>query len=168
MGKMSASIWTRAFWLHRRSVTHRIQRRLQHQLRRLLQRQRQHPHLLPHRRPLQHKARWSISTGTYSVNEDAGFAPDHCDSNWQYGGKRSVVYSSLNVSASGFSDYTGLAGTLTFAAGQSSKTFTISIINDTINEGNETFNLFVEWCVERMTVSSSVTSITIMDNDGRA
>ena len=106
-----------------------------------------------------------FSSGTYSVNEDAGSLTITVTRTGNILGSASVVYSSLDVSASGFSDYTGLAGTLTFAAGQSSKTITISIINDTINEGNETFNLLLSGVSNASLGNPNVTTVTIVDND---
>ena len=80
-------------------------------------------------------------------------------------GSASVTYSSLDVTASGFSDYTGLAGTITFAAGESSKNVSIAIINDTISEGNETFNLILSGASNAGLGTPTVATITIIDND---
>ncbi len=80
-------------------------------------------------------------------------------------GSATVTYQSLDVTASGFSDYTGLAGTITFAAGESTKTVKISIINDTFAEGNETFNLILSGVSNASLGNPSVTTVTIVDND---
>ena len=50
----------------------------------------------------------------------------------------SVSYSTGNGSAIAGTDYTSTSGTLTFANGETSKTFTIPIINDTAVENAET------------------------------
>jgi hypothetical protein len=71
----------------------------------------------------------------------------------------------LDVSASGANDYTGLAGTLTFAPGESSKNVTISIINDTVTEGNETFNLILSGVSNASLGSPNIATVTIVDND---
>jgi hypothetical protein len=76
-----------------------------------------------------------------------------------------VTYSSLDITASGFSDYTGLAGTLTFAPGETSKTIKITILDDTANEGNETFNLLLSGVSNASLSNPSVTTVTIVDND---
>ena len=50
-----------------------------------------------------------------------------------------VKYATVNGTATAGSDYTATSGTLTFPAGQTSKTIVINIIGDTTNEANETF-----------------------------
>ncbi len=51
-----------------------------------------------------------------------------------------VQYGTANGTATGGSDYTGVTTTtLSFAPGETSKTITIPILNDNINEPNETF-----------------------------
>ena len=52
-----------------------------------------------------------------------------------------VKYATSDGTATAGSDYTAKTGTLNFLAGDTSKTFTVSIKNDTINEANETINL---------------------------
>ena len=71
----------------------------------------------------------------------------------------------MDVSASGFNDYAGLAGTLTFAPGESSKNITILVIDDTINEGNESFNLILSGVSNANLGSPNVVTVTIVDND---
>jgi len=77
----------------------------------------------------------------------------------------SVIYNTLDITASGFSDYTGTAGTLSFAAGQTSRTITIPIINDTVSETNETFNVLLSGVSNANIGNPSVTTVTIVDND---
>ena len=38
-------------------------------------------------------------------------------------------------------DYTGVTGTLSFAQGQTSRSFTVGLTNDTAKEGSESLNL---------------------------
>ncbi|MFN9173872.1 MAG: Calx-beta domain-containing protein, partial [Synechocystis sp.] len=52
-----------------------------------------------------------------------------------------VQYATANGTALEGSDYTSVAGTLTFNPGVTSQTVTIPILNDSINEANETFTL---------------------------
>ena len=51
----------------------------------------------------------------------------------------SVNFATANNTASSSSDYTAKTGTLTFAAGQTSKTIAITVRGDTTDEGNERF-----------------------------
>ena len=53
----------------------------------------------------------------------------------------SVDYATTNGTASAGDDYTGTSGTLTFAAGETSKTVGVPIIDDTIDDDNETLML---------------------------
>lgn len=52
-----------------------------------------------------------------------------------------VHYSTANGTATAGSDYTALSGTLTFAAGETSKKINVSVAGDTLVEGNETLTL---------------------------
>jgi hypothetical protein len=54
-------------------------------------------------------------------------------------GSASIDYATANGNAIAGSDYTATSGTLTFAPGETSKTITIPIINDTVNEKPEAF-----------------------------
>lgn len=54
-------------------------------------------------------------------------------------GSYSVNYATANNTASAGSDYTAASGTLTFTAGQTSKTVSVTALSDAVTEGNETF-----------------------------
>jgi hypothetical protein len=53
----------------------------------------------------------------------------------------SVAYSTSNGTATAGSDYTAKTGTATISAGSLSTVISVPLINDLINEGNETFNV---------------------------
>ena len=57
-----------------------------------------------------------------------------------------VDFGTVNGGAVAGSDYTANSGTLTFAAGETSKTITVSITNDTTFEGPENFSVQLECC----------------------
>ncbi|MDB5486360.1 MAG: hypothetical protein JWQ58_75 [Reyranella sp.] len=56
-------------------------------------------------------------------------------------GPVTVAYSTANGTATAGSDYVATNGTLTFAAGETSKTVHVDISGDTVFEGNETFTV---------------------------
>ena len=53
----------------------------------------------------------------------------------------SVNYATANGTAAAGDDYTAKTGTITFNAGETTKTIQVSIIDDTIDDDNETFTL---------------------------
>ena len=67
--------------------------------------------------------------------------------------------------AFGRCDFANVAGTLTFAAGETSKTITIPIINDAYAEGNETFTVVLDHALGATLVSPSTATVTIIDDD---
>jgi hypothetical protein len=65
-------------------------------------------------------------------------------------------------------DYATTVGTLRFAAGEGSKTFTIPIIDDALIEGNETFTVTLSGATGASLGSPSTAPVTIVDNDTTA
>jgi hypothetical protein len=78
-----------------------------------------------------------------------------------------VDYTTSGGTASAGNDYTATSGTVTFSAGELSKTFSVPIINDTLYEGaNETFNVTLSNPTAGVNlVSPSTAIVTIFDND---
>jgi len=76
-----------------------------------------------------------------------------------------VDYATSNGTATAGSDYTAASGTLTFAAGILSRTFTIPILNDTLGEGPETVNLALSNAVGALIGARSTAVLTITDNE---
>jgi predicted extracellular nuclease len=67
-----------------------------------------------------------------------------------------IDYATANGSAAAGSDYLALAGTVSFAAGESTKTVSVPILGDKVLEANETFSL----------VLSNPTGATLADASG--
>ena len=78
----------------------------------------------------------------------------------------SVSYATSDGTAIAGADYTATSGTLAFAAGESSKTISVPLINDNIFEGSETFNLTISSPTVNTVLSyPSLATMTIFDND---
>jgi hypothetical protein len=78
-----------------------------------------------------------------------------------------VNYATRNNSATAPADYTATSGTLTFAPGERSKTFTVPVAADCVAEGTE--NFFVELSNPvNATISDGFSSCTIQTDDNRS
>jgi uncharacterized repeat protein (TIGR01451 family) len=71
----------------------------------------------------------------------------------------------FNGKASERCDYGSSAGTLRFAAGETSKSFVIPIVNDVNVEGNETFTVLLGGAAGAQFGSIATATVTIVDND---
>jgi Ca2+-binding RTX toxin-like protein len=74
----------------------------------------------------------------------------------------SVNYATSNGTAIAGTDYTATTGTLTFAAGQTSRTIAVPILNDNLNEVNETFKINLT-TPTNATISDNQATITLTD-----
>ena len=78
----------------------------------------------------------------------------------------SVKYATSNATAIDRSDYEAAAGTLQFAAGETQKTITVFIVDDSYNENAETFNVTLSSPVGCTIGSIPAVAVTITSNDG--
>ena len=78
----------------------------------------------------------------------------------------SVSYGSSAGSAAAGSDYTDTSGTLNFSAGDTEKTFTVSVIGDEVYEGDETVDLTLSGPVSATLGAPNSAVLTIVDDDG--
>jgi hypothetical protein len=82
------------------------------------------------------------------------------------GGAASVNYTTANGTAVAGNDYAATTGTLAFADGETSKTFTVPIINDAIYEAGESFTVALYGATDGAIVGSpEKATITIIDDD---
>ena len=80
-----------------------------------------------------------------------------------------VNYATSDSSAGNRTDYITSSGTLHFAAGETIKTFTVSVVDDLYVEGNELISLSLSQPGNATYLGSPTTSsITILDNDTEA
>ncbi len=108
----------------------------------------------------------SLSINDMTVNEAAGTATFTVTLSAVSGQNVSVNYNTSNGTATAGSDYTATSGTLTFAPGQTTRTITVNITNDTLFEGavGETFNVNLT-SPTNATISDNLGLGTITDND---
>jgi aryl-phospho-beta-D-glucosidase BglC (GH1 family) len=79
-------------------------------------------------------------------------------------GPVSVNYATADGTAAAGSDYTARSGTLTFAAGETSKTISITVAGDTAVEANENFSVVLSGA-SGATVADGTGAGTIINND---
>jgi Calx-beta domain len=75
-----------------------------------------------------------------------------------------VSYATADVTATAPADYTSRTGTLTFNAGQTSKTISVPVVGDTLDEDDETFVVNLS-APTNATVADAQGIGTIVDND---
>jgi aryl-phospho-beta-D-glucosidase BglC (GH1 family)/ribosomal protein L35AE/L33A len=76
-----------------------------------------------------------------------------------------LQYATANGTAAAGSDYTAVSGTITFAAGETSRTITVPVIRDRVSESTEAFTLQLK-LVSGATLARSSATGTIQDDDG--
>ena len=107
----------------------------------------------------------SLNIDDMTVNEGAGTATFTVTLSGASGQAVSVNYATGNGTATAGADYTGVSGTLNFAAGVVSQTITVPLLNDALNETAETFTL-TAMRTAGVTTNASVTgTATIADDD---
>ena len=75
-----------------------------------------------------------------------------------------VNYATANGTATTTGDYTATSGTATFAAGTTTRTITVVVRGDTLDEANETINLNLSGAVNA-TIADAQGVVTITDDD---
>ena len=106
-----------------------------------------------------------FSLAEYSVNEDSGIATIEVTRTDGSSGPVSVTYSTSAGSATSGLDYNEASGVVSWADGDSaSKTFTVTIIDDLLNENDETVNLALSNPTGGASLGSlSTATLTIID-----
>ncbi|MGA0598994.1 Calx-beta domain-containing protein, partial [Enterovirga sp. CN4-39] len=77
----------------------------------------------------------------------------------------SVNYATADAGATAGHDYVTASGTLSFAAGDSSKTFTVTIVGDTVVEGNEAFLVNLSGATNGAVLSDAQGTGLILNDD---
>jgi hypothetical protein len=79
--------------------------------------------------------------------------------------RSSVNYVTIDAGATQKGDYTFASGTINFAAGEATKSFPVLIVDDTFQEGTETFSVMLFNPVNTTLGARSVAAVAILDND---
>ena len=107
-----------------------------------------------------------FTAATASVGEAAGSIAVSVSRINGSDGAASVNYSTSGISATAGGDFTAPSGTLSWAAGDSAdKTIVVPIAGDALIEGDETFSITLSAAARASIGATSVTTITIVDDD---
>jgi uncharacterized delta-60 repeat protein/uncharacterized repeat protein (TIGR01451 family) len=107
-----------------------------------------------------------LSQATNSVNENGGFITISVLRTNGHSGAVSVNFTTVNGSAIAGSRYVATNGFLSFADGETIKTFNVAIINDNIVTGNQDFTVVLSNPLGGATLGSlSVEDVTIIEDD---
>ncbi|MDH4275992.1 MAG: PKD domain-containing protein [Gammaproteobacteria bacterium] len=107
----------------------------------------------------------SLSATTYSIAENAAIATITVTRTNGSVGVVSVDFSTSDGTATAGSDYTATSGTVSWADGDSaSKTFTISVLDDTVYEADETINIGLTNGLGASVGTASAT-LTVVENE---
>ncbi|WP_373525146.1 PA14 domain-containing protein [Nostoc sp.] len=111
----------------------------------------------------------TLGSASTTVNESDGSVSITVLRGGDLSGISSVKYATIAGTATAGVDYgsegTESAGTIIFAAGESSKQITIPILNDSLAEVDETFNFVVDQSEGANLGTQRTVGITIQDND---
>ena len=110
-------------------------------------------------------AETAFATGAATVGESSGQATIHVIRSGNVSAGSTVDFATSNGTATAGQDYTATSGTLSFAAGESDKTFSVPIVNDTVAEGLQTFTITLSNPSGSALGSPSTMTVTITSND---
>lgn len=108
---------------------------------------------------------FAFSAGTYSASENAGGVTITVTRTANTNVAASVTYATANGTATSGSDYTSASGTLSFAAGETSKTLVVALSNDPAVEADETVSLALSNPTGGATLASPATAVLTITND---
>jgi parallel beta-helix repeat protein len=111
------------------------------------------------------EGRLQFSNPTYSVNENGGTVTITVTRTNGSDGTVGATYNTSNGSATAPADYTSTTGSISFINGDTApKTFNVPIIDDTLVEGNETFNVNLSAPTGGATIGAQSSAVvTIVD-----
>ncbi len=108
----------------------------------------------------------AFTTETYTIRETERHAPITVTLQTPLSQTAAVAYATFQDTASAGSDYLTATGTLTFTPGTTWLTFTVTIINDTLAEGDERLTLLLRDPVNSTLGLYQTAKLIIADDDG--
>jgi hypothetical protein len=109
--------------------------------------------------------RLQLSASRYVANEDSGFITITVTRTNGSNVPVSINYGTSNGTATVGLDYANTLGMLSFDTGVISRSFNILIFNDSIDEPNETVNIFLTGLVGGASLGTSEAVLTIIDDE---
>lgn len=106
-----------------------------------------------------------LSATQYSVDEDAGTVTITVTRGGSSSSAAAVNYATSNGSAKSGDEYTSTSGTLSFGAGEASKSFTVAVSNDTSDDGSKTFNVTLTSPTGATLASGLNTAVVTINDD---
>src|SRR5438046_3517628 len=106
-----------------------------------------------------------FTTMTYTVNESYATLTLTVNRTGTTNNAVTVDFTTTNVTATAGSDYTATNGTLSFAPGETSKTITVDVLDDDLEEANETFRVVLSNPADA-TIAIGTNTVSITDDDG--
>src|SRR6185312_15070885 len=115
------------------------------------------------------RQRLQLKSSLYSANENSGVVTINLRRTGGSSGTTSVDYATSNGTATAGIDYVATSGTLSFADGETSKTFSIPLMDDSIVEGVESINVTLSNATGGVFVGPlSTATVAIMDEPTEA
>ena len=121
--------------------------------------------LVPSNEVIPTKVKFTLSN--YTVYEYGPSATVNVIRSGDHSAAATVNYATADGTAKAGQDYTATSGTLTFAAGETSKTFSVPVSSDSLYEGPETINLTLSGPTVATLASPSSATLTIFDDDSK-
>jgi photosystem II stability/assembly factor-like uncharacterized protein len=106
-----------------------------------------------------------LAPASYSVSEAAVSASVTVRRSGALALPVEVDYATGDVTATGGSDYTGIWGTLTFGPGIASRTLTIPVAHDSLDEADESFEVRLTAPLGATLGAAAIATVTIRDDD---
>jgi subtilisin family serine protease len=106
-----------------------------------------------------------FSASQFPVNEAGGSVTVSVSRSGDTSAPASVDFVTTNGSATQKGDFTAITGRLNFAAGETSKTFPVLIVDDAYQEGTESFGVQLGNPLGTTIGAQNVASVSITDND---